>query len=795
MYNNIPFVIRRFLKSKNLRIVNLLGLALMFACVLVSYTYVKRELSYDRFYSNSDRIARMVVSYDGQQADGRMYGSNFNQILESVSEIEDGLKLSKVSPAILKLNGTKQVINDLYFSSENLFQILDIPLLKGNAKTVFASPNSVVISEKLANQLFGTTDIIGSKIELSGRKFPDMACSINGVFKDLPNNTHFHTDIIVRETDFDNSFFYAYLLIAKGQNYSQLEQKITDIFLKDNPQRPSAKVSLMPMTDIHLHSHVLREMEPNGNIYYIYLIIGANVLLFIIVMFNLWLNGTVIFSYNKRYYQLLRLNGASSLLVAKDEFQVVLWISITGILIGKLISVFVADYFSISFDAIAISEEVILSLLFLFCTLFVSLLPVLLNISSTFFFNDRIDLRMTRFSFSNVKYMLVIQYSIVIFIIIVTIGINNQITLIKNTQVGGNESNITILEEQPAEVISNYSALRGELLNHPEIESVTGAMQLPGSAVRDMVGASIDGKEQIHLPVLVVGEDFFSFYGIRLVAGEIFPPLKMTLKEEEELVFRRIDENVFSNLKEDVIVNKKALQMFGFSSPEEAIGKEVKIEHGMLDYTHSAVISGVIEDFTYTNVYEDAVPMIILQRNMFMNCFMIKFVPGKENQAMQTLNSVWKKVNPDYPLNYKFLSDSYNVVYKNELNAGKAIKFFSVLCLIITILGLIIFMAFMIKSRTKEIGIRKVNGATNWEIIEMLNLSLLKWVLLSVCIAIPIAWFIIDKWLENFAYKASLGWWMYIGASVFVALLSLVAVSFQSWKAAKINPVNSVKNS
>ncbi|MBD8346941.1 ABC transporter permease [Dysgonomonas sp. HGC4] len=793
MYNT-PFVVRRFWKTKNLRIVNLLGLALLFACILVSYTYVKRELSFDKFYSKADRIVRMTVSYDGQQADGRIYGTNFNQILQSVSEIEDGLKLSKINTAILTLNEKKQVVTDIYFSSENLFEILDIPLLEGDRKTAFKSPGSVVISEKQANQLFGKTDIVGEKIELSGRRFNNMTCSISGVFKDMPDNTHFHTDIIVQETDFDSLFFYAYLLVGKGQNYSELEKKISDVFLKENPQRPSAKISLMPMTDIHLKSHVLREMEPNGNIFYVYLIIGANVLLFIIVMFNLWLNASVIFSYNKRYYQLLRFNGASSMVVAKDEFQVVFGLAVIGGLMGKLISAFVADYFSISFNFISIGEEIILTLLFLLVTAFISLLPILSNISSTYFFNDCIDIKAARFSFSNVKYMLVIQYSIVIFIIIVTIGINNQIMLIKNTQVGGTDTNILVLEEQPTEVISNYSTLRNELLKHTEIESVTGAMQLPGSAVRDMIGVSIDGKEQTYIPVLVIGEDFFSFYGIKLVAGTLFPPLKLTLKEEEDLVFKRMDEKIFSNIKEDVILNSKALQVFGFASAEEAIGKEIKIEHGSLDFTQSAVVLGVVEDFTYTSVYEDAIPMIILQRNMFMNCFMIRFAPEQETQAMQTLNAVWGKINPDYPINYKFLSDTYNVVYKNELNAGKVIKFFSVLCLIITILGLIVFMTFMIKTRTKEIGIRKVNGATNQEIVVMLNVSLLRWIILSVCIAIPTAWFIIDKWLESFAYKTELHWWMFIGASIFVSLISLFAVSFQSWKAAKINPVKSVKS-
>lgn len=793
MYH-IPFILRRLLKSKSLRIINLLGLTLIFACILVSYTYIKRELSYDKFYSNAHRIARMTLSYENNTADGRIYGISAKQIWQDIPEIEDVLKLELVNTAILNHNGSKQVLSNLFFAGENLLNILDIPLIEGNSKEAFRSPESVIISERLALQLFGRTDIIGEKIELSSRRIESTVRFISGVFKNMPENTHFHSDVIIHKDDFDNSFYYTYLLLKDGYNLADIQSRLTTNFKSQNPDNGNAVISLMPMTDIHLHSHLLREMETNGNIYYIYLIAGINLLLLIIVLFNLWLNSSVIFSYNKRYYQLLRMNGASSSVVIKDEIWVSLLLAVISILAGKLLSAFIGNYFSIPFSTLSLGETIILALLFILFTIFVSLLPILINMSATIFLNEQADLRQSRFSISNVKYMLIVQYSIVLFIIIVGIGINSQMALIRNTQVAGNNDRILVFEEQPHEVIKNYTAFRDELLKHSEIESVTAAMQLPGIAVRDMIAITAQGKEPVYIPVLVVGEDFMQTFNIKPVAGTLFPPLRLSYAEEENLQQRKMYEEGFKPFHTDnIIVNRKALGQLGFSSPEEAIGKEVGIVHNSLDYFPTGIICGVVEDFTYTNVYEDAIPMVILQRNMFMNCFIIRIAPGRNEQALATLNSVWATLNPDYPINYKFLSDSYKSLYMNELNAEKVVLFFSILSFIITILGLIIFMAFMIKNRMKEISIRKVNGATNSEIVFMLNFGLLRWIFLSFVIAMPAAWYVMDKWLENFAYKTTIYWWIFVLAGVSVFLVSFLAISWQSLRAARINPARSLK--
>lgn len=251
---------------------------------------------------------------------------------------------------------------------------------------------------------------------------------------------------------------------------------------------------------------------------------------------------------------------------------------------------------------------------------------------------------------------------------------------------------------------------------------------------------------------------------------------------------------ISTDLTEQYMLNRKALGMLGFNSPEEAIGKTIQFSQGTLDYIHKGSICGVTDDFTYINIYEESIPLLIMQRQMFRHCFMLKFAPGKEEEGLKIFNEVWNKVNPDYPANYSFLQDVYGKVYRNEFNAGRLVNLFSLLCLIIANLGLIIFMAFIVKRRRKEIAIRKVNGAEPGQIIRMLNMSFIYRIIIAFIIASPLAWWVMQRWLANFAHKTTLDWWIFALAGIAVLLLSVASVSWQSWRASIQNPAEVVKS-
>ena len=381
-------------------------------------------------------------------------------------------------------------------------------------------------------------------------------------------------------------------------------------------------------------------------------------------------------------------------------------------------------------------------------------------------------------------------------IVILAFGINKQMNLVKDTQVGGNEQNILVLANQPEQVKARYDLLKTELLKHTGIEAVTSSFQLPGDAIRDNIGVrKEDDEDWIPLPIMVVEEDFLQFFHINMIAGRDFLPGKYDYPTEEAMMFERLFNQNFSEHIEEYIINRKALAILGFSTPEEAIGEMLRIVHGSLDYFRGGIIVGVTDDFNYTGLYEETIPMLILQRRMFQHCIMVRLAPDHFMQARTVFEDVWKKVNPEYPAGYVFMNDVFGRVYNNEMNAQQLVYIFSLLCFVIADLGLIIFMAFIIRKRTKEIGIRKVHGASVGNIILMLNMNFIRYIALAFLIAVPIAWYIMYSWLERFAYRTSLDWWIFALAGLSVLLILIVSVSVQSWRAASANPVKAIAKS
>jgi putative ABC transport system permease protein len=493
-------------------------------------------------------------------------------------------------------------------------------------------------------------------------------------------------------------------------------------------------------------------MSVNGNILYIYLIVGANVLLLTVVLFNLWLNASLIFYGNRRYYQICRLHGAPPSEVFKDEALLALLLGIFSIIAG-ISAVFYVSSRGIITVQISFTGIGVLCAVFLLFVIVVSLLPALKGIASTLFLNTGDDWKPIRFSYSNVKYMLTAQYAVVMVMVILAFGINKQMNLLKDTQVGGNERNILVMNEQPDQVKAKYALLKTDLLKHTEIEGFTTSFQLPGDAIRDRVGVKKEESDMqwLPLPVMVAGEDFLPFFNIRLIAGRGFLPAKYDFQTEETMLLDRLYHQKFSEDTEEYIINRKALSAIGFTTPDEAIGEMLHISQGSLDYIRRGVIVGVTDDFNYTGLYEETIPLLIMQRNVFQHCIMVRLDPGRFTQARDVFESVWNEVNPDYPANYVFMNDMFNRMYRNEIDAQRLVYIFSLLCLTIADLGLIIFMAYIIRRRTKEIGIRKVYGASVADIIRMLNMNFIRYIVFAFSISVPVEWYVMHRWRGRFA--------------------------------------------
>jgi putative ABC transport system permease protein len=694
---------------------------------------------------------------------------------------------------MMTYEGKKHEINDLFWVSGNFLQVFDIPLLKGNKDDVLKRKNQAIISESLARQLFGSfevDDFQPSPIYFNSWNIWDTVF-VSGIFKDIPETSHFQSDIFIFLPDDYEFFFYTYLLLKENTDIKTVEQKITTLIGNDEAYK-DAKIGaiLMPLADIHLRSHNLREMSVNGNINYIYLIAGANALLLIVVMFNLWLNVSLVFARNRRYYQLLRLHGAAAAEVFKDGALAAALLGVFSMIAGILTAFYILSLGKMSAH-ISFFELGVLCPLFLLMIIAVSLLPALKGIAYTLFLNTDNDLRPVRFSYSNVKYMLVIQYAVVMMVFILAFGIYKQMNLVKDTQVGGNERTILVLKgQQPDPVKAKYSILKSELLKYPEIESVTSSFQLPGEAIIDGLRVKEnDSADWKWMPVIIAGEDFLPFFRIPLIVGRDFSPLKFDYRTEETMLWEHARSKKSSDHVEEYIINRKALALLGFNTPEDAVGQTLQIQHGFVDYFRSGIIVGVTDDFNYTGLFEETEPLLLLQRNFFQHRIMVRLNPNRFVQAQAVFEKVWNEVFPDYPAGYLFMDNVFRQKYHNEMNAQQLVLIFSLLCLIIADLGLLVFMSFIVRRRRKEIGIRKVCGASVGDIIRMLNMNFIRYIALAFAAAVPVAWYIMHRWLERFAYKTSLDWWLFLLAGLMVLSVSVASVSLQSWRAARANPV------
>jgi len=367
-------------------------------------------------------------------------------------------------------------------------------------------------------------------------------------------------------------------------------------------------------------------------------------------------------------------------------------------------------------------------------------------------------------------------------------------------------ANIIVIPDNPWEAVQRFELLKSELMKNPSITKITAAMEEPGGDIIDAVAFEMDGvdkKEGQFINIFTVDSNFFSFLNIHAIAGTAdfgnTPSQKWeasavelsTLRTSEKANPQKIAE-LEKNLgvyREKYVLNESALKLLGISNPKDAIGKRFRLNFFLPDLFPEGDVAGVVPDFHYTNLYSEEKPLAIAPRKMFNYCFIIGIDPTHSEKAITTINSTWQKINPDFPLQYEFLTDSYQKVYAGEYAQTRVLSLFAIVSVILSSLGIFAISAFNLQRRVKEIGIRKVNGARISEVLLLLNKSLLKWIVLAFVISTPVAWYAMHKWLENFAYKINLSWWIFAGAGILVLLIALITVSLQSWRAATRNPV------
>jgi putative ABC transport system permease protein len=664
-------------------------------------------------------------------------------------------------------------------------------MISGDQRKALVNPYSIVLTETMAKKYFGNVSPVGKIMQLSDT----IPLTVTGVVKDVPANSHFSFDCILSrttinalsqnqpETEWFSNGYYTYLLLPKNCDYHQLENKFSAFILKQMEDARKASglfydLKLQPLTDIHLRSNLQSEINPNGDITYIYIFSAAAFLILLIACIN-FINLSTAKSVSRakeiglrkviganRFQLILQFLGESFLFtiiatvlsVALIQFTLPFFNSFTG----RSLSLFDFNNYNvfILFGGIIISVGLVAGIYPAF--LMSSFSPVKVLKGSVKYEWRDIFLR---------KGLVVFQFTIAIILIAGAFLVYQQLQFIQNQKIGLNKDQLLEVPVPPSQS-GKKDILLQEFLKTPNVvnASLTSfSFQQSVGTIATLPEGFTDNQLNSYSSIFV-DDHFLQTFQVALAAG------------------RNFSRSFPTDSNEAFIINEAAVKAFNWKNDEAAIGK--KLDWGL---GKKGKVIGVVKDFNYSSLHDNIKPLIMQILPEAYGFVALRIKAGDMQKTISTLSAGWKTIIPDESFQYSFLDDDFAALYKSEQNLQRVLGLFTVLSIFIACLGLFGLAAFTIRQRFKEIGIRKVIGASIFSIVSLLSKEFLKLVFISILIASPVAWFTVNKWLQNFAYQMSISWWTFIIVGISAILIAVATISFQAIKAAVANPVKSLR--
>jgi len=791
--------------------INAIGLSTAVACILIISLYGQQELSFDSFHSKADQIYRVTSNSNNGATSmhpARVAGEWPEKLMKDYPSIENMVRLVPFRKAIIKIGNQNFYSKNAYSTDSSFFKIFDFKVLSGDAEKAFAQPGRAFICRSLAVKYFGSIDVVGKEISVLHQQVSEPnVYVIDGVMEDFPINSHFHAELLTSFTTQEDktTWAYTYFLLKKGTDAKKLQHTIQQEWEKENKSgNPTSILNLQKLANIHLYSHKTREMEKNGDIRSIILLFSGAFIILFVALINFLNLSRVQFIAGIKSVKVKLINGASKQIIAREIVLESLFLSVFSVLIGLLIAIKLSEPLKIYiFQTEQIFEVLFISLTFIVAIALLATFPL---------FTSKIesDMKMSRSQGNLYTFPLVVQFTLAVIAIAGTLVLNRQMNFLTNEHPASQNANMVVIADNPWESIQRYDRLKNELLKSTAITSISAAMEEPGGDILDNVTFEMEGfnnTNQQSINIFTSDSNFFDLLGIQPLAGTTklgFTPSQQWEADAVELSQLRQNkdadrdkiallEQKIGSYREKYILNESALKLLGISKPEDAIGKRFRLNFFLPDLFPEGEIVAVVPDFHYTNLHSEEKPLAIAPRKMFNYCFLINIDPNQREKAIATIAATWQKINPEFPLEYEYITNSYQKVYAGEYAQSRVLSLFALISIILSSLGIFAMAAFSMQRKVKEIGIRKVNGAKISEVLIMLNRDFVKWVAIAFVVATPIAYYAMHKWLETFAYKTELSWWIFALAGLIVLAISLLTVSWQSWRAAIRNPVEALR--
>ncbi len=796
----LKLVIRNFKSNPFYTSISILCLSLGISCSLFIVQWLSFELSFDRFHKNYERIYRLTVEKNDPTAG---YHSHFarswygwlNEIEKEIPGIKHHARITHWYGGIVKLN-EKVFESKLFFTSPDIFHVLSLDFMQGSPTYALTEPFTMILSKSAAIKYFGNINPVGKSMDVYCRNCREKnEYTVTGVVEDFPVNSHFHFDILAayEKPDEYSGWAYHYLLLEPGIHPESVIQQFPEFAVKYTDEEETQKLTpyLQNITNIHLQSHKARELEENNHTRNLYIFAALGIFVFGIALFN-FINLQYVRILKKyRIMVIFKYCGSEKKDLYRYQLTESAMISVVAVITGYLIFQLLNESFSTMMGMVRIPFQpaVLYSIQVVFTvSVLAGMVPVTglvgsgfilrvmnrKNIHTDFALKDN---RLMRIS----KYLVTLQYVATIILFITVFTVTRQIDFFMNSRPGDSSSEIISIKNLPVQVTDKYQVFKEELMKHSSILDVTSSMEDPADESMDMMPFETSGiKENIEnkmLYVYPVDDNFFSFYNIGFLSGRNFKPFDGSNRGTE-----------------NYILNEKALSVLGWT-PQEAIGKPFTLKFFMNDsnFFNGGQIVGVVEDFQMASMKNEIKPFVFFQKSFWLFSAQIKIKKGTSTEALNLIEDVWNSIYTDFPFEYNFIENLYEAVYRNEFQIKKMGISLCVIALILSGLGLLSITGILFQTKTKEIGIRKVNGATSVRILRMLAGEYSKWIVLAIIIASPIGWLLMNKWLQNYVHKIELSWWIFLISGAAIYVIAMVTVSWQSWITAGKNPVDSLK--
>ncbi|MFT3826035.1 MAG: ABC transporter permease [Chitinophagaceae bacterium] len=778
---------RNLTKNKVFSLINILGLTIGITCCMMIFLFITNEFSYDSFHKQGKNIYRVMRSFDSTRpAVPWLSGPYAPALLNDYNGVVKQAVRVMPTNELITFDDKSFHEKGIYLADPGFFNMFSFPLIKGDPSTALSDPNSVVLTESTAKRYFGDKDPMGKVIEAEKTH----QLRVTGIAKDVPANSHLKFDLVHSITMYNNEDFFkkwinnnnvTYLLLDEHANKAQLEKSFPQFMERHMGTEMRAfgmnfSLSLVPLKDVYFLPG--NSFDPNhGDKKVVYIFLSIAVLILLIGCINFMNLSTIRAVERSKEVGLRKVMGAlRNHLVWQFIGESVLLTIISCVLSIGLLQLLMPLYNQLLGYTLSVSWNT--PAIYLFLTGVILVVGCLAGSYPAIFLSAfspiqalKGKLRLGKSGSFFRQALVVVQFSISVFLIIGTIIIMNQMSYVKNKELGYSKEQSILVPIYNSDLYEHHEAFKSELLTSNNVASVSSMCGEPGGFF-DIHGFEAEGQpEKVRYRTEFADFDYVKSLGLKIIAG------------------RDLSGRFATDTAGAVLINRTAAGLLGFT-PEQAIGKWIKNAVRDKEPRH---IVGVIEDFNFLSLKQKMEPLVIAPGNDF-RVIVVKLKPGADiSSSLATIKKVYAKVAPGFPFEYSFLDQKFDVMYKTDIRQQTILSIFAGLAIFVACLGLFGLASFTANKRVKEIGVRKVLGSSAKNIVLLLSKDLLKPVLLATVIAMPAGYYAMHNWLQNFAYRTELDWWIFVLAAVITIVIALTTVSIKAVKAAMANPTKSLR--